>query len=82
MNREDYNPSATDLDKKIKETTTWLEDLLKRDRTVDRTDTGLAVIQAMDQIKGFMEKALSTQENIKESSYWALLNGTIEIFKY
>ena len=69
MEREDYNPVAKDLDNRIKEIATWADELLKRDKQVDRSDTSLAVIQAMDSIKGAIEKVLSSQDNIKESSY-------------
>lgn len=82
MEREEYNPTAKELDGRLKELVLWAEDLLKRDKSVDRTDTALAVVQAMEQMRGAMEKVMQASELIKESSYWALLNGTIEIYKY
>lgn len=82
MERETYNPTASELDKEIKGTVVWIEDILKKDKYVERSDTALAVVQAMDQMKTAMGKVLEAPDNIKESSYWMLLNGTIEIFKY
>jgi hypothetical protein len=82
MEREDYNPAAKDLDSRLKEISLWLEDLLKRDKTIDRSDTSQAVVQAMDQMRGSMEKVMQSSDSIKESCYWALLNGTTEIHKY
>lgn len=82
MEREEYNPAAKELDTRIKQSVQWLEDLLRRDKQIDRNDTALATVQAMDQIRGSMEKLMQASESIKESSYWALLNGTIEIHKY
>lgn len=82
MEREEYNPAAKELDSRIKEACSWIEDLLKRDKTIDRQDTAAAVIQCMESMRGAMEKVLQASDNIKEAAYWALLNGTIEIFKY
>lgn len=82
MEREDFNPVAKGLDSEIKSLSQWLENVLKRDRYVERSDTAIAITQTLEQMKGAMEKVLQSPDNIKEASYWALLNGTTEIFKY
>ncbi|CAG9327873.1 unnamed protein product [Blepharisma stoltei] len=82
MESEVYVPASTELDQEISKSSAWLENLLKKDKFVERPDTASSVVQAMERIKISIEKILKMPENTKETSYWAMLNGTHQIFKW
>jgi len=81
MERGQY-PVAEELQQFLEDSKASLEKLLKLDQEVKRRDTADLVIQTLTQIQTAMKNVMEQNQKVQETSYWALLNATVDIYHY